>query len=296
VVSTRAGSDQRKPAVSGKVVVWEDYRRGPNEPDIWARNLDNDSAGSVTDRVDARDPSISGFWVAYRVGDPASDNQRIRLINLATKEERAITDRVRIGSGPRISGNLVVWADLRNDEDFNVWGYDISTDKSFKVASGDKDQTAPDLSGTVAVWEDGRGDNPRDIKGARLTIPTTATSTPTASASSGSSGSGQPAPLGGPCVYQLGFATLRGMVVSTYGDIVGSCLENEWHNADNGDGLQRSSGRGGGSIGMMVWRKADNWTAFTDGYQTWLNGPCGLQVRLNTQSFSWEGRPGGSCT
>ena len=84
-----------------------------------------------------------------------------------------------------------------------------------------------------------------------------------------------PPPLGGPCGYQLGFATLRNMIVASNGDIVGGCLENEWHNADNGDGLQRSSGRGGGSIGMMVWRKADNWTAYTDGYQTWLNGPCG---------------------
>ncbi len=26
----------------------------------------------------------------------------------------------------------------------------------------------------------------------------------------------------------------------------------------------------------MAWRKADNWTAFTNGYKTWLNGPNGL--------------------
>jgi plastocyanin len=38
-----------------------------------------------------------------------------------------------------------------------------------------------------------------------------------------------------------------------------------------------------------VWRKADNWTAFTDGHQTWLNGPFGLQRRLNTTRFAWEG-------
>src|SRR5205085_7422073 len=125
-----------------------------------------------------------------------------------------------------------------------------------------------------------------------LSVPNTTTPTPTANANG--STSNPPPPLGGPCGYQLGFATLRNMIVASNGDIVGGCLENEWHNADNGDGLQRSSGRGGGSIGMMVWRKADNWTAYTDGYQTWLNGPCGLQMRLNTQSFSWEGRPGGS--
>jgi len=61
-----------------------------------------------------------------------------------------------------------------------------------------------------------------------------------------------------PCVYTLGFRTLRDMIP----DIAGDCIENEWHNAENGDGLQRTT------RGMMVWRKLDNWTAFTDGYMT----------------------------
>lgn len=38
----------------------------------------------------------------------------------------------------------------------------------------------------------------------------------------------------------------------------------------------------------MVWRKQDNRTAFTDGYRTWINGPNGLQQRLNTERFAWE--------
>jgi hypothetical protein len=42
----------------------------------------------------------------------------------------------------------------------------------------------------------------------------------------------------------------------------------------------------------MVWRKADSWTAFTDGYRTWINGPFGLQQRLNTQRFPWESDAG----
>jgi hypothetical protein len=50
----------------------------------------------------------------------------------------------------------------------------------------------------------------------------------------------------------------------------------------NGDGLQHTSG------GLLVWRKADNWTAFTDGFQTWINGPTGLQERLNTARLPWE--------
>jgi hypothetical protein len=81
-----------------------------------------------------------------------------------------------------------------------------------------------------------------------------------------------------PCVFTLGFRTLHDMIPN----IVGECIENEWHNAENGDGLQRTTN------GLMVWRKIDNWTAFTDGYTTWINGPVGLQARLNTERFPWE--------
>jgi hypothetical protein len=66
---------------------------------------------------------------------------------------------------------------------------------------------------------------------------------------------------------------------------VGQCLENEQHNPANGDGLQHTTG------GLMVWRKADNFTAFTDGFRSWVNGPFGLQQRLNSQRFSWEFNP-----
>ena len=79
------------------------------------------------------------------------------------------------------------------------------------------------------------------------------------------------------CQYVLGFAT-----VATSVSQVGSCLDNQ-NFAPNGDAVQHTSG------GMLVWRKADNWTAFTDGYHTWINGPNGVQERLNTDRFDWEG-------
>ena len=87
------------------------------------------------------------------------------------------------------------------------------------------------------------------------------------------------------CQFVLGFATLRDLIGH---DIVGACLENQHHCA-NGDGRQQTTG------GMLVWRKADNWTAFTDGYRTWISGPNGLEQRLNTERFEWEAdyAPGG---
>jgi len=68
---------------------------------------------------------------------------------------------------------------------------------------------------------------------------------------------------------------------------VGNCLEDEGHTPQNGDGLQHTTN------GLLVWRKADNWTAFTNGYWTWINGPNGLVQRLNTQRFPWEANPDG---
>jgi glucose/arabinose dehydrogenase len=81
------------------------------------------------------------------------------------------------------------------------------------------------------------------------------------------------------CEFVLGFAQIRAAIGP---EVVGDCIEDEHTNPENGDALQRTTG------GLLVWRRADNWTAFTDGYRTWVNGPRGLQVRLNTESLDWE--------
>jgi uncharacterized protein YkwD len=85
------------------------------------------------------------------------------------------------------------------------------------------------------------------------------------------------------CQFVLGFATMA----ATIPQAVGQCTGDESHNPVNGDALQHTSG------GLLVWRKADNWTAFTDGYHTWVNGPSGVQERLNTQRFRFEANPDG---
>ncbi len=93
-----------------------------------------------------------------------------------------------------------------------------------------------------------------------------------------------PAPVGAAgCQFELGFLTLQQAIP----DVVGSCLTNVQYDPANGDALQPTTG------GLLVWRKFDNFTAFTDGYNTWLNGPFGLQTRLNSQRFAWEFNPDG---
>ena len=80
------------------------------------------------------------------------------------------------------------------------------------------------------------------------------------------------------CVFQLGFKTLRDLIPN----VVGDCLENEQHNPYTGSARQPTTN------GFLFWRKADNWTGFSDGTQTAINGPQGLQWRLTTERFPWE--------
>lgn len=83
------------------------------------------------------------------------------------------------------------------------------------------------------------------------------------------------------CEFVGGFNALHSL---DSGD-VGDCVNNQSY-VVNGDAQQMTT------RGMLVWRKADNWTAFTDGYHTWINGPSGLVRRLNSERFAWESQTG----
>jgi len=87
----------------------------------------------------------------------------------------------------------------------------------------------------------------------------------------------QPA-LAQDCSFQLGFKALHDLIP----DVVGDCLDDEQHNPATGITQQSTTN------GQLTWRKADNWTGFTDGQRTWINGPEGLQQRLNSERFPWE--------
>jgi hypothetical protein len=85
------------------------------------------------------------------------------------------------------------------------------------------------------------------------------------------------------CSFVLGFAALDDLIP----DLVGNCVTNESFNPVHGDSSQLTTN------GLLVWRKSDNFTAFTNGSQTWVNGPLGLQQRADKQRFWWEGNPDG---
>ena len=83
------------------------------------------------------------------------------------------------------------------------------------------------------------------------------------------------------CRFVLGFAALHALIPA----VVGTCLDDERHDPSSGDALQHTTG------GVLVWRKADGLTAFTNGFESWVLGPFGLQQRRNDQRFWWEPNP-----
>jgi hypothetical protein len=98
--------------------------------------------------------------------------------------------------------------------------------------------------------------------------------------------------------FKLGFKVIADQIP----DIVGVPVENEWFDVGNGNSIQRTvnptrpASDGLPKQGLMVWRKSDNWTAFTDGWMTWVNGPMGLLRRYNGERFPWEDDPAAPST
>jgi hypothetical protein len=96
-----------------------------------------------------------------------------------------------------------------------------------------------------------------------------------------------PAPSG-PCQFVLGFQFLH----SQLNGRDGNCIDNE-HNDPNGTGdrVQGTFNPATGVQGYMVWQLATNTMRWTDGFRTFTYSSCGLQERLNTQSWVWEQNP-----
>jgi hypothetical protein len=85
------------------------------------------------------------------------------------------------------------------------------------------------------------------------------------------------------CSFTLGFAALHDELPMQVGD----CAADVQVDPQAGDALQATTN------GLLTWQKVDNLTTFTDGTQTWIDGPFGLETRPSMQRFWWEPNPEG---
>jgi hypothetical protein len=85
------------------------------------------------------------------------------------------------------------------------------------------------------------------------------------------------------CAFEQGFLALYNLIP----EVVGPCASPVEYDLETGNAVQQTA------YGRLLWRRASNLTAFTDGSRTWINGPYGLQTRLAGERFRWETAPRG---
>ena len=159
---------QYSPAVSGRVVVWWDYRNG------YDNIIGKDLATGVEFPICANSaakclPAISGnivVWDDYRNGD--SDIYG-KDITTGVEFPVCVTSGNQGGYGGHgvaISDNIVVWMDMRNGNS-DIYGKDLITGVEFPVCTNMQGQLNPAISGDIVVWIDHRNGY-KDIYGKDL--------------------------------------------------------------------------------------------------------------------------------
>ncbi|MFH1111938.1 MAG: S8 family serine peptidase [Patescibacteria group bacterium] len=121
---------------------------------------------------------ISEKFIAFQYRD-AFEEHHLGIYDLTSDTERqiAIESKPYNGSwgylGVSISGQRVVWSDLRNDSNgacysppwsdpdcnADIYMYDIATDTEQRITTNTKAQTDPVISGNRIVWQDNRNGN-----------------------------------------------------------------------------------------------------------------------------------------
>jgi beta propeller repeat protein len=161
--------DQQSPAVYRTTVVWQDNFFGDWDiyaADIWRRNKPEEAPVSYIEN-DQQRPAIWGNIVVWQdnfFGDwdiyaaDISDFDRLSRAEPNNPVEFAITTNESSQMNPDIEENIVVWQDNRNNN-WDIFGYNLTTQKEFQITDESHDQTNPAISGNVVVWQDNRNGN-----------------------------------------------------------------------------------------------------------------------------------------
>jgi beta propeller repeat protein len=168
---SRPGSNAQTPAVSGKLVVWWQWRSvGYSRGDIYGKDLATGRMFSVTTKgtvISA--PAISGHIVVWQdcrsctvtrdaMGYVIFHNAKIYGKDISTGREFLVATPAPQHPRPAISGSIVIWQDRLNGRN-GIRGKDLRTGRQFFIASHRPGQQYDTLSAIIAplvVWVDGR--------------------------------------------------------------------------------------------------------------------------------------------
>jgi beta propeller repeat protein len=160
---TTSTVNQNGPAISGDHIVYRDLRDIGLPTARWALMLYEISTGKTsqltTDGARPSIPSVSGdnvVWTDSRDGQLG--RARLCYHNIATGEERFLTEPLAQAGNAQVDGNLVVF-DCAPGGNQDVYLYDLSTDTQTRLTSNRESQYSPDISGNKVVYMDNREGN-----------------------------------------------------------------------------------------------------------------------------------------
>ena len=152
---TDAPAHQRNPAISGTIVVWEDYRNG--QSDVYMLDLASGIETQVTsDPGQNRNPDVDGDVIAFdsnrsSVGD-------VFIYRISTDTLTAVTADTDYERNPAVSGDYVAYESYAGG-DSDIWLYSISLGASEQATVDPSEQYLHDLSGNRLVYTDNRNGN-----------------------------------------------------------------------------------------------------------------------------------------
>lgn len=155
-----AGGTQCDPDISGKIVVWTDYRNG--NADIYGCYLETMTEFPVCVRAgDQTAPAVSGDFVVW------VENADIHVLNLRTWVESAVEAGPNQAGSPDISGGVVVWEEVIWGEHGYYRSFIRGMDLQTGLATSDLDSLTgkprrPVICAGKIVYED---ENMKDVRG-----------------------------------------------------------------------------------------------------------------------------------
>lgn len=169
-------ADQQQPRISGDIVIWQDRRNDQYTGSLCpGPRCDRNPDAIVLYGYDLKRMTefpwpfrawvIDGDLVAGTQDTPMGD--RITVFNIRSQKQVARWLVPRDAIDLAISGDIVVWADNREDTFDSVYGYDLRSRTVFLVAKG-VNVGIPAIYGDFVVWHAIGDSNDLDIYGKRI--------------------------------------------------------------------------------------------------------------------------------
>jgi beta propeller repeat protein len=104
------------------------------------------------------------------LGSEDKANADIFIYNIATKQEKQITNQISAQVQPKIWEHYIVWMDNQEDKvkaypsDWQIILYDLESNVSKAITNTSGANTLPDISDDKIVWEDGRNVSNRGFR------------------------------------------------------------------------------------------------------------------------------------